>query len=35
MAKDRLHFTAKGYRLQGQLLFNALANAYDEFLGRH
>ncbi len=35
MAKDKLHFTAKGYRLQGQLLFNALANAYDEFLGRH
>jgi lysophospholipase L1-like esterase len=35
MAKDRLHFTAKGYRIQGQLLFNALANAYDEFLDRH
>ena len=31
MNKDRIHFTAEGYRLQGQLLFNALAKEYNEF----
>ncbi|MEO5893546.1 MAG: GDSL-type esterase/lipase family protein [Ferruginibacter sp.] len=32
MSKDRIHFTADGYRLQGQLLFNALARAYNDFI---
>lgn len=27
-AKDRLHFTPKGYEFQGELLFNAIDNAY-------
>ena len=30
MNKDRIHFTADGYRLQGQLLYNALAKEYNE-----
>lgn len=30
MNKDKIHFTADGYRLQGQLLFNALAKEYNE-----
>jgi lysophospholipase L1-like esterase len=35
MNKDRIHFSADGYRLQGQLLFNALAKEYDEFILPH
>ncbi len=27
-AKDRVHLTAKGYKLQGDLLFDALMKAY-------
>lgn len=27
-AKDRLHFTPKGYEMQGELLFSAIDNAY-------
>ena len=32
MSRDRIHFTAEGYRLQGQLLFNALAKGYNDYL---
>ena len=32
MSRDRVHFTAEGYRLQGQLLFNALAKGYNDYL---
>jgi len=30
MRPDKIHFTADGYRLQGQLFFNALAKAYND-----
>jgi lysophospholipase L1-like esterase len=33
MNRDRVHFTAEGYRLQGSLLFNALAKGYNSYLG--
>ncbi|MET0638109.1 MAG: GDSL-type esterase/lipase family protein [Chitinophagaceae bacterium] len=32
MSRDRIHFTAEGYRLQGQLLFNALAKGYNDYI---
>lgn len=32
MARDRIHFTADGYRIQGRLLFNALAKGYNNFI---
>jgi len=32
MSRDRIHFTAEGYRLQGQLLFNAIAKGYNEYI---
>ncbi|RYY53879.1 MAG: hypothetical protein EOO09_16385 [Chitinophagaceae bacterium] len=32
MSRDRIHFTAEGYRLQGQLLFNAVAKGYNEYI---
>ncbi|RYY58198.1 MAG: hypothetical protein EOO05_17170 [Chitinophagaceae bacterium] len=32
MSRDRIHFTAEGYRLQGQLLFNALAKGYNDYV---
>ena len=32
--KDKVHFTAAGYALQGKLLFNALARGYNDFLLR-
>ena len=32
MSRDRIHFTAEGYRLQGGLLFNALAKAYNSYI---
>jgi lysophospholipase L1-like esterase len=35
MSRDRIHFTADGYRLQGGLLFSALAKGYNEFLEIH
>lgn len=28
MARDRIHYTAEGYRIQGLLIYNALYNAY-------
>jgi lysophospholipase L1-like esterase len=34
MNKDRIHFTAEGYRLQGGLLFNALAKGYNSYSGK-
>jgi lysophospholipase L1-like esterase len=30
-AKDKLHFTPKGYEYQGELLFSALDNSYKEY----
>lgn len=33
MNRDRIHFTAEGYRLQGSLLFNALAKGYNTYGG--
>ena len=32
MSRDRIHFTAAGYRLQGDLLLNALAKGYNFFI---
>lgn len=32
MAKDQLHFNKEGYLLQGQLLYNALATAFNNYL---
>ena len=32
MQKDYIHFTRKGYELQGALLFNALMKAYAQFV---
>jgi lysophospholipase L1-like esterase len=31
MNNDHIHFTAEGYRLQGNLLFNALAKGYNNY----
>jgi lysophospholipase L1-like esterase len=31
MNRDRIHFTAEGYRIQGNLLFNALAKGYNNY----
>lgn len=31
-AEDKLHFSKKGYELQGDLFFNALLGAYDSFI---
>lgn len=31
-AKDRLHFSKKGYTFQGDLFFNAFLHSYDEFI---
>ena len=33
MSRDKIHFTADGYRLQGSLLFSALAKGYNTFIG--
>lgn len=35
MNRDRVHFTAEGYRLQGSLLFNALAKGYNDFINTY
>lgn len=35
MNKDRIHFTSEAYKLQGKLLFNALAKGYNEYIGNH
>lgn len=32
MNRDRIHFTAEGYRLQGSLLFNAIAKGYNDYV---
>ena len=32
MSRDRIHFTATGYRIQGRLLFNAIAKSYNNYL---
>jgi len=29
---DHIHFNARGYQLQGKLLYEALRNSYDKFL---
>jgi lysophospholipase L1-like esterase len=33
MNLDRIHFTGEGYKIQGQLLFNALAKGYNNYVG--
>lgn len=35
MNSDRIHFTADGYRLQGSLLFNALAKGYNNYISSY
>jgi len=35
MNNDRIHYTAEGYRLQGNLLFNALAKGYNNYVSNH
>ena len=30
-AKDKLHFSSKGYALQGELLYRALKNGYLDY----
>jgi hypothetical protein len=34
-AKDKLHLNAKGYILQGDLMFNAFLKAYDQFIDKN
>jgi lysophospholipase L1-like esterase len=33
--RDRLHFVSDGYALQGNLLYEALMNGYNEYVNRH
>ncbi|MBK5269987.1 MAG: hypothetical protein JJE22_03130, partial [Bacteroidia bacterium] len=35
MNNDRVHFTSEGYRLQGNLLFNALAKGYNTYVSTY
>ena len=35
MNADRIHYTAEGYRLQGNLLFNALAKGYNNYVSNY
>lgn len=35
MNRDRIHFTAEGYRIQGGLLFSALAKGYNSFISNY
>jgi len=35
MNPDRIHFTGEGYRIQGQLLFNALAKGYNNYVNSY
>jgi len=35
MSNDRIHFTSEGYRLQGTLLFNALAKGYNNYISSY
>lgn len=32
MNRDKIHFTAEGYRIQGNLLFSALARGYNNYI---
>ncbi len=34
MSHDRIHYVSPGYQLQGNLLFHALAEGYNAFIGR-
>jgi hypothetical protein len=33
MNRDKIHFTTKGYQVQGNLLFNALSKGYNNYIG--
>ncbi len=33
--RDGIHFTAKAYKIQGQLLFNALAKGYNSYISNY
>lgn len=35
MNKDRVHFTPEGYQIQGNLLFNAFAKGYNNYISNH
>jgi lysophospholipase L1-like esterase len=35
MNNDRIHFTSEGYHIQGQLLFNALAREYNNYISSY
>lgn len=35
MSKDKVHFTAQGYRLQGALLLAALSKGYNNYVSAH
>lgn len=35
MNSDRIHFTGEGYRIQGNLLFNAIAAGYNSFVSTY
>ncbi|HYM92530.1 MAG TPA: SGNH/GDSL hydrolase family protein, partial [Chitinophagaceae bacterium] len=35
MNKDRVHFTNEGYKIQGNLFFNAFAKEYNSYIGNH
>ena len=35
MNSDRIHFTGEGYRIQGNLLFNAIAIGYNSFVNTY
>ena len=35
MNRDKIHFTAEGYRIQGNLLFSALAKGYNNYISSH
>ncbi len=32
---DKIHFTVKGYKLIGDLLFEAIINSYSEYIRKH
>jgi hypothetical protein len=35
MDADGVHYTARAYQVQGQLLFNAIARGYNDFIGAY
>jgi lysophospholipase L1-like esterase len=35
MNRDKIHFTTKGYQIQGNLLFNVLSKGYNSYIGNH